>query len=210
MYHSEAVLLADGRILISGSDPQDKVNPQEYRIEVYLPPYLVDGRTQPQITALPVTDWAYGSSHTITVNTFQNGPKKFSLLGAVASTHGMSMGARTIFPQVKPFQPFEPYDIDSLYSSPAIVIRAPSLLRQTHTSARELLPHALQSIKLITSTDHIDHSGPAGTNSSCLMAQRLVTRNGSESVATLPNLASGRISPTSRSQVFRYQSHKTN
>ena len=58
MYHSEAVLLPDGRVLVTGSDPQDNVNPQEYRIEVYVPPYLSDGRTQPQITALPVSDWS--------------------------------------------------------------------------------------------------------------------------------------------------------
>ena len=115
MYHSEAILLADGRILISGSDPQDqpnperKPNPQEYRIEVYYPPYLVDGRVQPQITALPVTDWAYGGRFTITVRVFQTGPIRFSLLGSVASTHGSSMGIRTIFPEVTPIQSFYPH-----------------------------------------------------------------------------------------------------
>ena len=104
MYHSEAVLLSDGRVLVTGSDPEDNVNPQEYRIEVYVPPYLSDGRTQPQITALPVSDWSYGNSYAVTIQTFQNGPKKFSLVGAVASTHGQSMGIRTIFPEVKPIQ----------------------------------------------------------------------------------------------------------
>jgi hypothetical protein len=34
MYHSEATLLPDGRVLISGSDPQTPGFPQEYRIEV--------------------------------------------------------------------------------------------------------------------------------------------------------------------------------
>jgi Domain of unknown function (DUF1929) len=100
MYHSEAILLSDGRILISGSDPEDKVNPQEYRMEVYYPPYLVDGRTQPEITNLPLTDWAHGGSYPVTVNIHQSGPIRFSLLGAVASTHGNSMGQRTIFPEV--------------------------------------------------------------------------------------------------------------
>jgi len=37
MYHSEATLLPDGRVLISGSDPQDQNFPEEYRIEVRLP-----------------------------------------------------------------------------------------------------------------------------------------------------------------------------
>jgi len=33
MYHSEAILLLDGRVMISGSDPQDERYPEEYRIE---------------------------------------------------------------------------------------------------------------------------------------------------------------------------------
>ena len=49
LYHSEATLLPDGRVLISGSDPEtDFANgtaefPQEYRIEVSTPFFL---RTQ--------------------------------------------------------------------------------------------------------------------------------------------------------------------
>lgn len=34
MYHSEATLLPDGRVLVSGSDPQTPGLPEEYRIEV--------------------------------------------------------------------------------------------------------------------------------------------------------------------------------
>jgi len=34
MYHSEAVLLPDGRVLVSGSDPQSPNYPEEFRIEV--------------------------------------------------------------------------------------------------------------------------------------------------------------------------------
>ena len=36
MYHSEATLLPDGRVLISGSDPQDTRYPEEFRIEVII------------------------------------------------------------------------------------------------------------------------------------------------------------------------------
>lgn len=36
MYHSEATLLPDARVLISGSDPLDKRFPEEYRVEVSL------------------------------------------------------------------------------------------------------------------------------------------------------------------------------
>jgi hypothetical protein len=34
LYHSEATLLPDGRVLVSGSDPQTPGFPEEYRIEV--------------------------------------------------------------------------------------------------------------------------------------------------------------------------------
>ncbi len=40
MYHSEATLLPDASILISGSDPGDARFPEEYRIEVKFPTYF--------------------------------------------------------------------------------------------------------------------------------------------------------------------------
>ncbi len=58
LYHSEAITLLDGRVLISGSDPADGVHPQEYRVEVFSPPYLLGGKTRPTF-ALTDTDWAY-------------------------------------------------------------------------------------------------------------------------------------------------------
>lgn len=102
MYHSEAVTLLDGRVLVSGSDPQDNVNPQEYRVEVFLPPYLLAGKPRPTF-ALENRDWSYGESVTLTLGsgTPQNGDVAVSLLGSVSSTHGNSMGARTLFPAVE-------------------------------------------------------------------------------------------------------------
>ncbi len=47
MYHSEATLLPDGRVLVSGSDPEAAGFTEELRIEVYIPPYLSQGLTQP-------------------------------------------------------------------------------------------------------------------------------------------------------------------
>ncbi|KAJ6552838.1 galactose oxidase [Mycena capillaripes] len=99
LYHSEAVLLPDGRVLVSGSDPEDGINPEELRIEVYIPPYLSQGFTQPSFN-ITNTDWAYGSQHTITV-TLHHGftsTMKVSLIAATSSTHGNTMGSRTIFP----------------------------------------------------------------------------------------------------------------
>lgn len=100
LYHSEAVLLQDGRVLVYGSDPEDVRFPQEYRVEVFLPPYLLSGATQPNYT-LSATDLAYGEQFTVTVQLFQGttATMRISLMTAVSSTHGNSMGQRTIFPE---------------------------------------------------------------------------------------------------------------
>ena len=50
LYHSEAIVLNDGRVMVSGSDPEDNVNPEEYRVEVFVPPYLLSGLAQPTFT----------------------------------------------------------------------------------------------------------------------------------------------------------------
>jgi Domain of unknown function (DUF1929) len=99
MYHSEATLLPDGRVLISGSDPGTPGLPEELRIEVYIPPYLNQGRTQPVVT-VPNTDWTYGGEYQINVQLFQGGVDgmRVSLVAATSSTHGNTMGGRTIFP----------------------------------------------------------------------------------------------------------------
>ncbi|RDW66140.1 E set [Coleophoma cylindrospora] len=100
LYHSEAMLLQDGRVLISGSDPEDGTHPEEYRTEVFLPPYLLNGATKPTYT-LTNTDWAYGAAITLTnVVTPAGGAVRVSMLAAVSSTHGNSMGQRTLFPAV--------------------------------------------------------------------------------------------------------------
>ena len=99
LYHSEAVLLQDGRVLVSGSDPEDNVNPQEYRNEVFMPPYLLQNKTQPTFN-ITNKDWSYGQQYTINVKLFQGttSTMKVSLMGAVSSTHGNSFGQRTFFP----------------------------------------------------------------------------------------------------------------
>lgn len=57
-YHTEALLLPDGRVVVLGSNPlfADEANtiaaPFEQRVEIYSPPYLFDG-TQPAVTAGP-------------------------------------------------------------------------------------------------------------------------------------------------------------
>ncbi|KAL8943818.1 MAG: hypothetical protein Q9216_000811 [Gyalolechia sp. 2 TL-2023] len=99
MYHSEAILMQDGRVIISGSDPQSNAFPQEYRVEVFEPPYITSGAARPAYT-ITNKDWAYGDQITITVTAGDTANMRASLLGAVSSTHGNSMGQRTIFPAV--------------------------------------------------------------------------------------------------------------
>lgn len=101
LYYSEAILLADGRVMVSGSDPQDGVHPEEYRVEVFTPPYLLPGIPQPTFN-LSNMDWAYGEiiSFNITSSlTASTSETRISLLRAVASIHGNSMGQRTILPE---------------------------------------------------------------------------------------------------------------
>jgi Domain of unknown function (DUF1929) len=97
MYHSESMLLPDGRVLVSGSDPLDPEYPEEYRVEVFLPPYLLSGAARPNFT-IQETDWAYGGQYQIRITAGDIANLKVSLLGMVSSTHGNSFGARTLFP----------------------------------------------------------------------------------------------------------------
>jgi hypothetical protein len=105
LYHSEAALMPDGRVLISGNDPQtywpngtDRF-PPEHRLEVYIPPYLNEGKRQPTVSVAD-NDWTNGGSYDIVVQLFQGntGGMKVSLIGSASSTHGNTMGTRTIFP----------------------------------------------------------------------------------------------------------------
>ncbi|KAJ3826706.1 hypothetical protein F5880DRAFT_1628591 [Lentinula raphanica] len=101
LYHSEATLLPDGRILVSGSDPQTPGFPEEMRIEVYVPPYLNQGIRQPEYN-ISETDFGYSQTFEITgVQVFHGSIAnvKVSLIAATSSTHGNAMGARTIFPE---------------------------------------------------------------------------------------------------------------
>lgn len=101
LYHSEAVTLLDGRVLVSGSDPLDNVHPEEYRVEVFSPPYLLQGKPRPTFN-LTDRDWAYGATGIpFTLGgPAQNGDVSVTLLGAVFSTHGNGMGSRVLVPEV--------------------------------------------------------------------------------------------------------------
>lgn len=106
MYHSEATLLPDSTVLISGSDPSPNgqippnLYPEEQRIERYIPPYLTQGFKQPVVT-ISDTDWLYTGQYQIGVQLFQGttSSMRVSLVAATSSTHGNTMGGRIIFPE---------------------------------------------------------------------------------------------------------------
>lgn len=96
LYHSEAILLDDARVLVSGSDPLDVRFPEEYRVEVFIPPYLMGNPVRPSLVmADNQKDWKYSGTYTFSSNATV---AKVTLLGVGGSTHGNSMGQRTLFP----------------------------------------------------------------------------------------------------------------
>lgn len=101
LYHSESLLMPDGRVLVTGSNPNDdgKGTDNEYRVEVFLPPYLTSGLARPTFT-LSARDVAYGGTFTVTLTSGSTANLRVSLMGAESNTHGATMGQRTFFPAV--------------------------------------------------------------------------------------------------------------
>jgi hypothetical protein len=89
-YHSSAFLLPDGRVMSVGDNPGNGTF--DTRISVYSPPYLFKG-SRPQITGMTKTQWAYGTSNQITVDT----PiLKASLIRPAAVTHSSDPNQRYV------------------------------------------------------------------------------------------------------------------
>jgi hypothetical protein len=90
-YHSQSLLLPDGRVLSIGNNPGD--GSFNLQISVYTPPYLFDG-PRPQINSVQSpTSWVYGRSYSITTNT----PiKTAELLRPAAVTHQSDPNQRFI------------------------------------------------------------------------------------------------------------------
>ena len=88
-YHSTALLLPDGRVLVAGGGAPARVN--EQNAEVFSPPYLFKG-PRPKITVAPKTV-AYGQSFVVeTPSAVDVGAVRLIRLGSV--THSFNMNQR--------------------------------------------------------------------------------------------------------------------
>jgi hypothetical protein len=91
LYHANAILLPDGRVMASGSNPDRRMN--ELRIEIYRPPYLFKGK-RPTISKIPKTI-LYGNEFEI--ETTDTGDiKSVALMRPSVTTHCVNTEQRYV------------------------------------------------------------------------------------------------------------------
>lgn len=107
LYHSIAHLLPDGRVLVSGSTPNDPPYPvvgnftNRYEIEIFTPPYLVGIKDsqRPVIVRAPSKVYANGGKFWIKVNNLRTkNPEdvKVMMIATGFVTHSIHMNERTL------------------------------------------------------------------------------------------------------------------
>ncbi|HSH56116.1 MAG TPA: galactose oxidase early set domain-containing protein, partial [Candidatus Limnocylindrales bacterium] len=89
-YHSAAVLLADGRVAVFGSNPGD--GSFEMRISIYEPPYLFKTK-RPTVSAVPTTA-TYGQSFNFNVSAPDKTIRSAQLTRPMSVTHQMDSNMR--------------------------------------------------------------------------------------------------------------------
>jgi hypothetical protein len=109
LYHSVALLLLDGTVMIAGSNPSEmpvleafREEPfvTEFRVERYTPPYLSDGRanSRPTDVLLSKLDLSAQSDLVISFNCVQNATSlKVVLYHGGFVTHSLHMGHRMLY-----------------------------------------------------------------------------------------------------------------
>lgn len=91
-YHSSAVLLPDGRVVVLGSNPGDGTF--EMRISVYKPPYLFRS-VRPEISNVPMQA-SYGQNFSFNVNSQDKVIKWAQLSRPMSVTHQMDSNMRLV------------------------------------------------------------------------------------------------------------------
>jgi hypothetical protein len=90
-YHSEAILLPDGRVLAVGDNPGD--GSFDLRMSVYSPPYLFHGN-RPVITSA-ATEWHYGNVQPVGISSTSS-PASATLIRPAAVTHSSDPNQRSV------------------------------------------------------------------------------------------------------------------
>jgi Domain of unknown function (DUF1929) len=83
LYHANALLLPDGRVMTAGSNPERRIN--ELRIELYRPPYLYRG-SRPGISKFP-TSITYGQEFKIETSDNADHVNTIALIRPSVTTH---------------------------------------------------------------------------------------------------------------------------
>jgi hypothetical protein len=89
-YHSTALLLPDGRVLVAGSG-ESTGNPDQRSAEIFSPPYLFKG-TRPRITSAPSVVPYFSTFRVVTPDAASITKVSLVRLGSV--THGLDMNQR--------------------------------------------------------------------------------------------------------------------
>jgi hypothetical protein len=109
-YHSEALLLPDGRVMTLGSNPENPETGEESfetRVSIYEPPYLfkgerpvlhdIDGEENSLVGSVTKTkQWEYGTEHTLSYSSSSSEIKSAVLIRPAAVTHSSDPNQREV------------------------------------------------------------------------------------------------------------------
>ncbi|MFB7666941.1 galactose oxidase-like domain-containing protein [Kitasatospora sp. NPDC056138] len=100
-YHSNAVILPDGRIMVTGDELQQIANNPDIKsgfngtIEIYEPPYLHQGGPRPDIRTAPTDPVGYNTTFRINTNTPTQAARAV-LVAPITSTHSVDTSQRRL------------------------------------------------------------------------------------------------------------------